>query len=460
MAPYGTMSSLSQVPRAPRSRSYTSVVVAVAVLGACALAGSQLLSSSAPVELQEIHVNNLAKTYVSDSQARKQLDSYYEDKTFSVAKHGLSSAEALKQMDAIWKTPGSKNVLAKVRATQKKQVMQDLAFSSSSAQDDLDSYFDNLEGGTTHKAASHHHKKYDTSSASDDMDSYWDNQQKKASSHKWHHQDPLPAAKMQEAKKNALNRYKEQHPNFKAKLDKVHEDWMKNVGHFPKNEAEKKRYQAEVAKVVNSVKIDIMPEDMPSAKQATTQQKTTSQPSGHQATHEEAQKYIKDHPELKSNLEKKAKDTWAKEQGKGLKGSPEERKAALANYLKQHPEVKKKMEEAKKAWFTAHGNKPPQGTHENEQYAKLMKEYVGHIDIPMSKYAKAKTTKKAEVSKDTKADHEENVDHLKEFEAKNPEMKKKIEKVHKMWAAGHSKPPSTDAEKKEYWDMMHTELGY
>eukprot|EP00286_Rhodomonas_abbreviata_P014544 CAMPEP_0181326896 /NCGR_PEP_ID=MMETSP1101-20121128/21774_1 /TAXON_ID=46948 /ORGANISM="Rhodomonas abbreviata, Strain Caron Lab Isolate" /LENGTH=440 /DNA_ID=CAMNT_0023435443 /DNA_START=15 /DNA_END=1337 /DNA_ORIENTATION=+ len=410
---YGSLpTTVGEEPRTNGRNSW--ILPAVTALAAALVAGTAIILIAATptgVELEQKRHHSLANNYRSSADARNDLNAYFDSQKMNTKRHGLSASEANSQLSQIWKTSADAKI-AKVRSLQHKQVMQDLAFSSHAAQDDLDSYFDEMDD--SHPKAHHEHhesgeirKNWNAHSAENDMDNYWDTLSAKEG-HKWHHQNShaiKPSqAQIAEAKSKALKEYRSQHPEFAKKLDQIHIDWMKTHDQPPTGTMEKSQYEKQVKKV-------------------------------EQGVHLQVTKYLKEimaHPEAKED-------------------KPNLRKEALVKYLDSHPDVKAKMSKAKKEWMEEYGG-PPKGNVQMKKYHDLMKHIVGHVDISIKDTLGVKASTLSGAQKEPS--QAEKVKALKEFEHQNPEIKDKIAKVHKLWAQKHTKPPSTPAEEAEYGELM------
>mmetsp|Transcript_133433 Transcript_133433/g.198358 ORF Transcript_133433/g.198358 Transcript_133433/m.198358 type:complete len:411 (+) Transcript_133433:2-1234(+) len=385
---------------------------AMAGLAAVVLTGTAvvMMSSSASVELAQKH-HSLANNYRSSDAARAELNEYFDSQAVATRKHGISSKQAMSQLNAIFPTAGDAKI-KQIRAKQQKTVMQDLHYSSSAAQDDLDSYFDSMDSSPKkHAHKDHHFKAESTDKARDDMDSYWDSLTE-SEHHEWHHakksSSSKPTAEMvAQAKKLALEEYKKDHPDFAKKLDQVHIDWMKTHDGIPTTVSEKKKYTNLIKEVEQGV-------DLPITKHL---------------------KAIMDGKEdAKTGMKAQAADS-----------NP--RKLALQKFLDSNPDVKAKMVKAKKEFFEEYGHPPnPKSKHEMQKYHDIMKKAVGKIDISIDKELGTKKAKGADSS--------DKVAELKKFEKENPMVQAKIQKVHKLWASKHTAPPKTPAEEAEYGELM------
>jgi hypothetical protein len=147
VAVYGTAGQHSVLPRVRASSTRKIVAAAVMALAVCCV--SLFAVSPTHVVLRQ---ESLAGSYESSAEARDDLSSYFdtEQAKFNVH-HSMSSKEALRSADSIFsdKTSGNARLNRKVH----REVTQDLAFSSSQAQADFDSYFDNLGGSDSISSA-------------------------------------------------------------------------------------------------------------------------------------------------------------------------------------------------------------------------------------------------------------------------------------------------------------------
>jgi hypothetical protein len=123
VAVYGTAGQHSVLPRVRASSTRKIVAAAVMALAVCCVA----LFAVSPT-----HVVLRQESYFDTEQAK-----------FNVH-HSMSSKEALRSADSIFSDKTSGN--ARLNRKEHREVTQDLAFSSSQAQADFDSYFDNLGG--------------------------------------------------------------------------------------------------------------------------------------------------------------------------------------------------------------------------------------------------------------------------------------------------------------------------
>jgi hypothetical protein len=149
----------------------------------------------------------------------------------------------------------------------------------------------------------------------------------------------MPAAPSHSARKTQttaaeqqkmIQDYRETHPEFGKKLEEVHAAWMKDHDSLPSTTSERKEYKALMDKIVGNMG-DIM-------KQA----KAETGP------------------------------------------SPEMKKEALQKYIKEHPEVGRNIVKAKERFMKKYGH-APKSKLEKQDYAHMMKHFVGHVDISVDK---------------------------------------------------------------------------
>lgn len=133
--------------------SSTRKVVAAGVVAVAVCCVALLASTSKSVVLRQ---QTLDGNYKSASEAQSDLASYFDKQAthFKVAP-GMSATAALRQANSIFDNK-EKATLRSGRSgsgsTQRKEVTQDLAFSSKDSKNDIDDYFDNLGGGQSHHA--------------------------------------------------------------------------------------------------------------------------------------------------------------------------------------------------------------------------------------------------------------------------------------------------------------------
>ena len=227
---------------------------------------------------------------------------------YTVAEDEMLGSGAFSQVFLVTSKDGSGERKA-VKRIQKKMVTQDLAYTASAANDDLNSYFDSMQ--ETNVRANRAHARKATNVDDDGLPVLTSEKSKKQQ-------------ETAQVNKEELENYKKNNPDFKKKMDTVHLKWMEqHGGGLPKSKADIKAYAALVEKYVGDI----------------------------------------------SELVKKAR----KSSSKMLKEDPNIRKQALQKYLRENPDVKHKMEQAKTQFFEKYGHAPQSDKQNQEYHDLMKK---------------------------------------------------------------------------------------
>jgi hypothetical protein len=141
--------------------------------------------------------------------SRQDLNSYFDSQNIvakKAHKKDFTSDAAKQQLSAIFGNAKADQMNSKVKRIQKKMVTQDLAYTASAANDDLNSYFDSMQ--ETNVRANRAHARKVTDVDDDGLPIITTEKSKK--------QEEAAAVNKEE-----LENYKKNNPEFKKKMDTV-----------------------------------------------------------------------------------------------------------------------------------------------------------------------------------------------------------------------------------------------
>jgi len=321
--------------------------------------------------------------YVSSKAARSDLSNYFDHLPVHKSKRmGISARRARMQLNNIFKQdPVAMHHARALSQRVRKQVVQDLAFSSKNAKDDIDSYFDSMQP-ETHKY-SHHHEQHEAGGH-------------EATSH----------VELQ----HNLAQYKEQNPEFAKKLDEVHAMWMKDHKTPPRTAQEKREYGKLVTKYVGDMQavltgkeqstkavqpnlkskaFKVYMDQHPDVKKKFMKVQTDFiQKYGHMPKTEGEKKTFKSLiKHYVGHLEISVKKTLGKDSA-AVKPSADDSaaskvdEAAKSKMLKvmeqKDPMLSQKLQKAHDVWIKAGHKGPPRNQEEEKEYRKLLDQMVGN----------------------------------------------------------------------------------
>ena len=161
--------------------------------------------------------------------------------------------------------------------------------------------------------------------------------------------------------------YRETHPEFGKKLEEVHAAWMKDHDSLPSTTSERKEYKALMDKIVGNMG-DIM-------KQAKAETGPSPEVFALPATVCSVCACRLVCARVRACV--RATDS------KGVRLS-QMKKEPLQKYIKEHPEVGRNIVKAKERFMKKYGH-APKSKLEKQDYAHMMKHFVGHVDISVDK---------------------------------------------------------------------------
>ncbi|EKX34657.1 hypothetical protein GUITHDRAFT_166162 [Guillardia theta CCMP2712] len=326
--------------------------------------------------------------YVSSRAARSDLNSYFDKLPVHKGKRmGISARRARMQLNSIFQQDPSVMHQAKaLNQRVRRQVVQDLAFSSKNAKDDIDSYFDSMQP-ETHKYSYHHHQ-HDKSDAD----------------------EGLSHAQLQER----LVKFKKQNPEFAKKVEEAHAMWMKNHKAPPKTMKEKKEYGVLLNKYVGDMAAILSGKEAPQPAKASKPAKASLKSQAfkaYMAQHPDTKKkfmkaqgiFLKKYGHLPQNdgekqtfkallkkyvghLDISVKKTLGKDSADVKSGADdstaskvddETKQKMLKTMEKKDPTLQQKLKEAHDVWIKTGHKGPPKNAEEEKQYRKLLDQMVG-----------------------------------------------------------------------------------
>jgi hypothetical protein len=164
--------------------------------------------------------------------------------------------------------------------------------------------------------------------------------------------------------------YQKTHPEFGKKLDEVHAAWMKDHDSLPSTTSERKEYKALMDKIVGNMG-DIMKQ--------VTQAKAETGPSSEVFALPAIVFSVCACRRVCARVRACVRAT----DSKGVRLS-QMKKEALQKYIKEHPEVGRNIVKAKKRFMEKYGH-APKSKLEKQDYERMMKHFVGHVDISVDK---------------------------------------------------------------------------
>jgi len=186
-----------------------------------------------------------------------------------------------------------------------------------------------------------------------------------------------------------MEAYLRQHPEVKAKMKKVHDEWYAKHSKPPTTEAEKDAYKALVTEYVGHLDID--------SKKVMAKEHAHDAPAG-------ATEHV------------------------GTK------QALLKEYMASHPELRKKLDKVHAEWKKHHAALP-QGAEEKAEYDALMKKYVGDLHITTASAKGHGTMSLAKADDDVNSAARQNA--MKAYLEAHKDIQAKVEKVHTIWRKTH-----------------------